>query len=417
MLSQGRFAADVVYFYGEEAPVVTLADKGLLNDAPAQYGYDFVNADALLSLVSVQDGALSTPSGMRYRVLQLGGTSRQMTLPVLRKIHALVAAGAIVVGDKPSGSPSLADDRIEFTRLADELWSGGAETRLGEGKVFAGIAVEAALAKLGVQPDQEVPGRAEPPLQFHHRYLDDGELWFVSNPKPAPFAADVLFRINGRIPELWDADTGKRQPLSFRIENGRTLVPLTLDGGGSALIVFRQTSTVTSRAIPTPAMRTLASIDGEWAVRFQPNRGAPEGEVKLPLGSWTDNANSAIRYFSGTATYTKAVHVPKVTRGSRVILELGEVDDIAEIVVNGKSIRTLWKAPYRADVTDALKSGNTEIQIKVTNRWVNRLVGDAQPGATKIGWTVKPAYSANAPLLPSGLLGPVRLLEVIAGEL
>jgi beta-galactosidase/beta-glucuronidase len=159
------------------------------------------------------------------------------------------------------------------------------------------------------------------------------------------------------------------------------------------------------------ATRPLAQLDGDWSVRFQPQRGAPPGDVKLAAGSWTDNADSGIRYFSGSAVYVKTVRVPKVAKSNRVMLDLGEVGDIAEIAVNGKTIRTVWKPPYRADITDALKSGNNDIRITIANRWVNRLIGDAQPGATKIGWTVKPTYSAKAPLLPSGMIGPVQLLE------
>jgi len=416
LLAQGRFAADVAYFYGEEAPLVTLAADGKLNDAPVHYGYDYVNADALLSLLSVRDGKLVTPSGMQYRVLQLGGSSQQMTLPVLRKIRELVSAGAIVVGNKPIGSPSLADDPAAFRKVANELWSGGSETETarGKGKVIAGTAVEMALASLGVQPDQEVLGSNASPLQFQHRYLDDGELWFISNPKATPFSAEVALRIDGRIPELWDADTGNSASLSYRVEKGRTIVPLALDGSGSALIVFRQASSASSRSVAPLATRPLAQLDGDWSVRFQPQRGAPPGDVKLAAGSWTDNADSGIRYFSGSAVYVKTVRVPKVAKSNRVMLDLGEVGDIAEIVVNGKTIRTVWKPPYRADITDALKSGNNDIRITIANRWVNRLIGDVQPGATKIGWTVKPTYSAKAPLLPSGMIGPVQLLEVTA---
>ena len=92
MLQQGRFQADVAYFYGEESPLTGLYGETVVADAPEHYGYDFVNADIVLNLLSVKDGWLTTPSGMRYRALQLGGSSSRMTLPVLRKIAALVDA-------------------------------------------------------------------------------------------------------------------------------------------------------------------------------------------------------------------------------------------------------------------------------------------------------------------------------------
>lgn len=411
LLSQGRYVADVAYFYGEEAPLVTLANRNELRDVPVHYGYDYVNADALLSLFSVKDGFLVTPSGMSYRVLQLGGSSQRMTLPMLRKIHALVTAGAVVVGDKPVASPSLADDPREFHELTNTLWASGTETKIGEGRVIVGAPIETVLAKLGVLPDQQILDSDESSLQFTHRNFDDGDIWFISNPKSQPRTAEIAFRVIGREPELWNAETGNRQPMPYRIENGRTVVPLSLDASGSALIVFRKPTTIASRTFSPPITRTLVAIEGEWGVQFQPNRGAPSGELKLPLGSWTENSDNRIRYFSGTAIYAKTVRIPKLAKGSRGILALGEVNDIAEVIVNGQSVRTLWHGPYRVDITDQLKSGDNRIQIKVTNRWVNRLIGDAQPNAEKITWTVKPAYSAKAPLLSSGLLGPVLVLE------
>ncbi len=411
VLSQGRYAAQVAYFYGEEAPVVTLAQDGGLKDLPTQYGFDYVDADALLSLFSVKGDAFVTPSGMRYRVLQLGGTSRRMTLAVLRRLRALVAAGGVVVGDRPSSSPSLADDPAEFSRLADELWAGGAETRVGAGRVIAGTPVETALAKLGVAPDQEVLSPTPAPLLFHHRLLADGDVWFVTNTRNEPCAAEVAFRVVGRSPELWDAETGTSRPLSYRIENGRTIVPLPLDGDGSALVVFRQPATATSRMIAPPTTQTLASVSGTWTVTFQPNRGAPAGAMTMAPGSWTNSDQPGIRYFSGTATYAKTVNLPPAAKGDRILLSLGEVDDIAEVAVNGRAVRTVWRAPYRVDISRAAHPGANRIQIKVTNLWVNRLIGDAQPGAAKVGWTVTPYYSPKGPLRPSGLLGPVTLLK------
>ena len=128
MLQQGRFVADVAYFYGEDTNVTALfGDKA--PPVPAGYNFDYVNADALVHLLSVVDGQLATPSGMRYRVLALDPNSRHMSLPVLRKIRELVAAGAIVAGAKPVSTPSLSDDEAEFRRLADELWGTGSAGR------------------------------------------------------------------------------------------------------------------------------------------------------------------------------------------------------------------------------------------------------------------------------------------------
>lgn len=415
VLSQGRFSADVAYFYGEEAPIVTLANTGRLGDVPTRYGYDYVNAQALTELFAVDDGVLTVPSGMRYRVLQLGGASDRMTLPVLQKIHTLVEAGAVVVGEKPVGSPSLADDQAAFGRLADLLWAGGAETRLGAGRVIAGRKTEEVLASLGAVPDNEVVGQSGANLLFHHRLLgEDGDVWFVTNPKSAEFTGEIAFRVTGREPELWDAETGTTRALSYRTENGRTIVPMTMDGDGSALVVFRKPTSIASRDLPTPTRRVLATLAGDWDLSFQKDRGAPEGAIKTSLASWTQSDLPGVKYFSGVGTYTKTVDVPRRTKGGRVILSLGEVNDVAEVLVNGRPVRTVWRAPYRLDITDALRPGKNQIEVRVANLWVNRLIGDAQPGAEKVTWTVAPAYSAKAPLRPSGLIGPVTLEEEAA---
>ena len=121
-----------------------------------------------------------------------------------------------------------------------------------------------------------------------------------------------------------------------------------------------------------------------------------------------------MKYFSGTATYTKTIEAPAewFATGAKMVLDLGSVKHIAEVTVNGKSAGVLWKPPFRADVTGALKPGANTVQIKVTNLWANRLIGDQQPNATKKhAWTSLNVLRADSPLLPSGLLGPVRMLR------
>ena len=166
-----------------------------------------------------------------------------MTLPVLRKIAALVDAGAVVVGARPTGSPSLSDDPQEFARIADRVW--------GSGKVTA-QPIEEALGSVGLGPDFEVVGAANPPVMVLHRHLADGEVYFLSNRRGQPFSADVAFRVTGREAESWDADTGSRRPLSYRIDGSRTIVPVSLEANGSALIVFRKKTASTQRTMPRP---------------------------------------------------------------------------------------------------------------------------------------------------------------------
>jgi hypothetical protein len=129
--------------------------------------------------------------------------------------------------------------------------------------------------------------------------------------------------------------------------------------------------------------------------------------------SWSENSDPGVKYFSGTATYTKAVEAPPewFKPGARLWLDLGDVKNLAEVSVNGRSLGVVWKTPFRVDATSALKPGANTLEIKVANLWVNRLIGDKQPGVTKTyTYTAVEFYKADSPLLPSGLLGPVKIV-------
>ena len=167
--------------------------------------------------------------------------------------------------------------------------------------------------------------------------------------------------------------------------------------------------------MPSIKVKDLSTISGEWDINFQKDRGAPASIKINELSSWSGNADTGVKYFSGTATYTKTITAPTEWFGkdAELWLNLGDVKDLAEVTVNGKALGILWKKPFRVNVTGALKPGNNKLEIKVTNLWVNRLIGDAQPGVVnKITYTTMPFYQPNSKLLPSGLLGPVVLSNV-----
>ena len=156
----------------------------------------------------------------------------------------------------------------------------------------------------------------------------------------------------------------------------------------------------------------MADVEGPWNVAFQPDRGAPPSITLDKLISWSDSTDAGVKYFSGIGTYTKTIQAPPTgSKGPHLWLDLGDVKNLAEVSVNGKTLGIVWHAPYRVDVTSALKPGANEISIKVINAWVNRLIGDQQPGATKYTFADVHPYKANSPLLPSGLLGPVAVVR------
>jgi hypothetical protein len=393
-MQQGTFVADIVYYYGEDSNVTALF-QGNPPPIPAGYSFDYANSDVVKNRLTVSPAGLLTT--MRYRVLALDPNSQHMPLAVLRKIRDMVNAGAVVVRPKPTGSPSLSDDAAEFKTIADQLWGG----TTGKGKVLTGSNADA-LASLKVAADFEyTKPLADTELAFVHRKLADGDVYWVSHRNTRAGDVEATFRVQGMAPELWHAETGAVEPASYRTVEGRTVVPLTLQPNDAVFVVFRKAATAPSRTIARPVETKLAVVDGSWDVAFQPNRGAP-AKITLPaLASWHEHADAGVKYFSGTGTYTRTVQAPTdwFQAGSKLWLDLGDVKNIAVVAVNGKPRGTCWKAPFRVDVTSALKPGANTVEIKVINLWVNRLIGDQQEGVTtKYTYTAQQFYRADSPL-------------------
>jgi len=415
MLQQGKFVADVIYFYGEDNNITALFGNKL-PDVPPSYNYDFVNADALVNVLSVNKGQIITPSGMSYRVLALDPNSKYMSLPVLRKISEMVQAGAVVVGEKPVGTPSLSDDQAEFKTIVNELWANEkGENTVGKGKVYAGQTIAEVLASIKITPDFEyTKPQNTTNLMFVHRKLGDVEIYWVNNRNNNVENLEATFRVEGKAPEVWHPETGVIEEASYNIAEGRTTVPLRMEPNDAVFVVFRKKAARPSLTLTQPVETQLAVIDGAWNVSFQPDRGAPAQIVLDDLTSWSENTDPGVKYFSGTGSYTKTIQASAdwFKEGTQIWLDLGEVKNLAEVVVNGKSLGIVWKTPFRVNVTEPLKQGENVLEVKVTNLWVNRLIGDQQPGNTKkITYTTQAFYQADSPLLPSGLLGPVKIVR------
>jgi len=222
--------------------------------------------------------------------------------------------------------------------------------------------------------------------------------------------------VEGREADLWHPDTGAIEPAAYRIANGRTTVPLHFDPYGSVFVVFRNKAAALSRSLPYPVRTELATVSGPWQVNFPPDWGAPPKIHLDKLISWTDFPEDGVKYFSGTATYARDIEAPRgwFKAGEKLLLDLGEVKEIAEVTVNGRALdKILWKAPFQIDVTNMLKPGVNHVQIQVTNLWPNRIIGDQQPNAKKqYAWLDYRPFRADTPLLESGLLGPVTIVRV-----
>jgi hypothetical protein len=414
MLQQGRFAAGILYVYGQGSNITALFGTKL-PPIPEGYNYDFLNAGAAPNVLSVEDGRITTETGMSYKILALDESTRFMTLPVLEKIEALVKAGAVIVGPKPVDTPSLNDDDAKFANLSDRLWpEGRGIEKTGNGKIYSGFTLEEVLSDLEVEPEFEYSAtKPETIMRFVHRTLGDGDIYWINTSEKENSRAKVSFRISGKEPEVWNPLDGSISPATYAMKKGRTEVTLNMDPEDAVFVVFRKPTNRRSRLVPEAEESELATIAGAWEVRFQPGRGAPEKAVFNELSPWNENKNPGIRYFSGTAEYIKTIDIPEawISENSKLWLDLGDVKNLAEVAVNGKSMGTVWKKPFRMDVSGALKPAKNRLSVRITNLWVNRLIGDRQPGVTDpLTYTTQEFYRADSPLLPSGLLGPVRIV-------
>ena len=471
LLQQGRFAADLLYFYGEGAPVGY--NHGKLRPAvPVGFDFDVCNAEVLLNLMESKEGRVTTQSGMSYRVLVLPQEDR-LTLPVLKKIAKLVHNGAVVYGPKPLHSPSLsgypgADQ--ELSKLAEEVWGNCdgknvTEHAYGAGKVVWGAPLEKVL---GVPPD--FTASKDGFLFIHRKKAEEGEkdtdIYFVSNQQKQACISDCAFRVTDKVPELWHPDTGKREIVAlYTLKDGVTTLPIHFDPFGSVFVIFRENQipaphpvsvvftgdgknngaspeivlragsgnqsvmnasqngnyTVTlsdgsAKKVAVSGLSDPLAIGGSWNLEFPPvmeGKGESVQAIFDKLISWSDSANDAIKYFSGAATYTKTFDLPGeyLAKNRRLMLDLGSVNNIAEVNLNDKPLGILWKEPFQVDATAALKEGENRLTIKVTNLWPNRLIGDQKLAEKdRVTWASVSPYKATDPLLPSGLFGPVKII-------
>jgi hypothetical protein len=419
MLQQGQHVADACYFIGEDTPKMT----GIRNpELPPGYDYDYINADVIEHRLKVKDGLLVLPDGMTYRLMVLP-PQEIMRPELLQSIKELVTNGGAILGPPPGRSPSMAgypDCDEKVVALAREIWgtnAKGPERTFGRGEIFNNITLEKALRLMNVVPDVICN---DPEILWTHRHSDDADIYFLSNQHDKKTDVQIAFRVKGLAPELWHPDNGRMEKvLQFTAENQHTRLTLTFPPHGSLFVVFRNTP---DKNVSAPVQLTAVSeidFNTPWQVRFPPDWDAPEHIEMDTLVSWPDYPDKGVRYFSGTASYTTTFIMEKdmIRPGNKLILDLGRVEAFAEISLNGHHLDVLWKPPYFIDITEVVKSGENELEVKVTNTWWNRLVGDARypggfPGSDyhkPRTFTTHKAWKADDQLLPAGLLGPVKI--------
>ena len=284
-------------------------------------------------------------------------------------------------------------------------------------------------------------------IEWIHRRADGTDIYFISNPSDTTQPATVTLQMEGRIPEIWDPEKGCcKDAKAWESLNGTTKVYLQLEGGQSQFILLRKQAQGKGPGLSRPChqVKETSEISSPWKVCFADGKEIMTNQ----LFAWNEHSDKDIQYFSGTARYTNDIQLKKKEANARYVLDLGEVKNLAVVKVNGQLCANLWRPPFKTDITEALHQGENIIEIEVTNLWINRLIGDEQedddvewsepfsfgaaPGQPAIGrfmkrvpdWLSKglqrPSkhrkavitfkfYEKDAELMPSGLLGPVKL--------
>jgi hypothetical protein len=455
LLRQGNFVGDACIYYGDQAPNLVPTkriDPNVINKysddqclhcgqpKPVNvgplpgYDYDYINADIITTALQVKDGNLVLPSGISYRVMLLPDRT-DISLEVLKSLEKLVADGATVIGPKPERTTSLrnypgCDEEVKA--IAGRLW-GRADGKslfsntFGKGKVCWGKSVKEVLDEMNVRPDLEVAGidNSGYIIDYIHRRTETEDIYFISNSSQAEQRVTLTFRVgSGRVPELWDAVSGLIQrAVKYSKADGGISIELVMDPLASRFVVFRDKSTGRNdRELPADLQYGLSAqsgatapidLSGSWTVDFDTAMGGPVAFPMEKLIDWSTADSSGVRYYSGTATYTRQFTLEKGTlsAGKRAYVSFGNIQEIARVFINGHDCGIIWTPPYQADITEHIKPGINEISVQVANTWNNRIVGDwREPEKRAYTRTnAKHKFSAKSALLPSGLIGKAEI--------
>ncbi len=490
MLQQGNFVGDILYYYGDSAPNFVPPKSADPNFIPG-YDYDYINADILVNRLDVRNGKLFLPHGQEYALLVLP-ESRFMSLEVIRKLEELIMKGAVVAGPKPEGANGLyhyKENSEEVKEIADRIW-GNSDGRivkknsLDNRKITWGKKVPEILNERGILPDfQAGPGTEPNNLDFIHRKTGEADIYFISNTTSGPLYFEGIFRVNGKLPEIWDPVTGETEECRlYTSPDGRTRIPLFLGPSGSVFVVFAGHSTIHATELKIDGqivfplinpdvttgikyqsgivpdilpvlfgtswlasgsatysaalsdgnkieLKTTAPLEpvilkGPWLITFGDDRYAPDSAIFDKLISWSNSPVPGIQFFSGIASYYNAFELDSsyLPEQQAIILDLGRVEEVAEVFINNRNAGIIWCEPCKADISDLVKPGKNNLIIKVANVWTNRLCGDAKlapenrisnTNITRLpnAWSYPMETIPNEEygLRESGLLGPVTI--------
>jgi hypothetical protein len=351
-LERGHAVVDVLRYLGDD--YAHRPDE--CEPFPAGYTGDYLNQDALLTRLDVQDGVFALPDGMRYARIWI-----------------------------PDGTYLAPKTRARLAELAKK-----------GGTIVTG---DCTAAVRGLPPQVETAGRSplamrdETDLLWLHRRDQEADLYFLAA-----------------------LSNGFRGCVTLATAKGPKTLTLEFEPFESACVTIDAKGV--SGLPPARVTAAVTDLSQDWTLSFPAGWGAPASLPLARLCAWKDlpDVSAEGRAFSGTACYTRTWTCPDVPTG-RVELDLGDVRDLARVYVNGREAAVLWGRPFRCEIGALLKKGVNELRVEVTSSWFNRLAYDFnQPPAARKTWTIwnipsrtPPCLKPHAPLQPSGLLGPVLL--------
>ena len=413
MLEAGKPANDILWYLGDEW------DHKPHEEAPfpAGYKFDYCNPDALLTRISVNDkGEWTTPDGTAYRLLWVPESKRMMPETMEKILDGVKKGAKVAFAALPESISTMRGGAAMQARFDEALAamkaSTGLTTVFASKNMYVGRSLEAVLANEKIAKDLVAEG-----VVWNHRRSDDADWYFISPARQNEgFTGTVGFRCDGDV-EIWNPETGlseKGQVAS--VKDGHTWVSLALAPHESRFVVFKRGVKLNPCAVVSTT-NDVMTLAGPWKVSFPEGWGMP-GEMTVDaLKPWKElGTTPEAKAFSGTADYTIDFTLDKVDADAVVLLDLGRVESLAKVEVNGTKVGNVWSQPYRIPLTGAVKAGKNSLKVSVTDTWYNRLVFDAgQPEAKRRTWTIAGPKKGSA-LRDSGLIGPVRVIRTSRGR-
>ncbi|WP_016957749.1 glycosyl hydrolase [Catenovulum agarivorans] len=477
LLRTGHSVADVLWFLGDATPTTCPEKDPISAVLPLNINYDCLNSEVLQQL-SVEDGKITLPHGSQYKILVLNN-HQTLTLKSLQKIYQLAQQGAVIVGtpvEQLAGRFVSEQQRQELKMMVDYIWSQpttyNISTKAKTSHGHTGVFPTHEIAKTSKIDWQKIYNDQNWPLDlaitnakkfyFTHRRSAQYDIYFIFNNSVQAQVFDTRFNISGKIPELWDADTGDITQLGAFSDNGQiTRVPLKLGAYDSAFVVFEKSSTSVTALKPEfvlsqPELDVVLDaqqqpqviktthealeITGAWQVEFDKFYGLDKNFTFEQLMDWKLHPEQTIQDYSGTATYQKTIDVPAelLADNKQIFLDLGKVNVAANVYLNDKLAGSAWHAPYTIDISNFVQAGKNKLTIQIANLWVNRLLADRQlpdtsgfkiarwqnpitpmpqwyvdnqpaPKSDRVTFVTQVFMDENEPRQSSGLIGPVQL--------